>query len=660
MSSESGGLALEKARDELAAYAERERELQRALSAAAERERALIATVARLQLDGSAGAGRGDAAAANPGRGPALRTHLVSALMDKRTTASGFALAKSGLDAPVGWMLAAAAFLPVGRIFDEVSAALADAAAKPPPDDFLAFRASLDLAGDLWLSRSLETVPEKPVQLTWGEAVQRWWPNTATAVLSSATERPETFPVPLVLSSACEVDFLRKVVLGDGAGRQVAVVAVAELKNSSYSPLNGVPQALVAAFSAAVDLRAKGLPAAECVVPFLSSNGVLEQHGVAYLLEPNLPCAAMTTPVLDLSDPEGQRRTEAARWAFRRMADRTTTLLQELRGANAVAPAASLSASSAPTTSLDASRYHIKAPLHFVGSSVEQSVLQQLRVFDRLRRSPAAGSVVLPAAVLMQDPTVVIQASADAADAAEAAYDADAAAAAAAAAVAATAATVAAVATAATAATAAGKGSSPRAASSWRRSLAVAFPMLTGFSGGVPEPGDPLRPVVLTALRGALRRVHRAGVVHLDLFPGNILWSRSSGAEGSGGAAAAGAAGASVELRLVDFDAALEVGQRVPASARGIVERNGHTGSYHPEVFAEGARARADFDWWHFSLLADADCPFSRDPTALPTWLGREGAREGLLAQVAAEVAAEEADAAEEAAGDALPVARAE
>jgi hypothetical protein len=122
-----------------------------------------------------------------------------------------------------------------------------------------------------------------------------------------------------------------------------------------------VPQALVAAFSAAVDLRAKGLPAAQCVVPFLSSNGLLEQHGVAYLLEPNLPCAAMTTPVLDLSDPEGQRRTEAARWAFRRMADCTTTLLQTnaLRRAAAGVPAASLPAGSAPSTSLDASRYHI-------------------------------------------------------------------------------------------------------------------------------------------------------------------------------------------------------------------------------------------------------------------------------------------------------------
>jgi hypothetical protein len=73
----------------------------------------------------------------------------------------------------VGWMLAAAAFLPVGRIFDEVSAASADAAATPPPDDILAFRASHDLAGGLSLSRQHTTVPETPVQLVWENAVQR-------------------------------------------------------------------------------------------------------------------------------------------------------------------------------------------------------------------------------------------------------------------------------------------------------------------------------------------------------------------------------------------------------------------------------------------------------------------------------------------------------
>jgi hypothetical protein len=580
-----------------AARAEAEAGRAKAEAARAVAEARAVAAEARATGDAPR------AAAARDGR-----ARLVTASMDTKKNASGFALAKAGLDQPVGWMLAAAAFLPEGRIFDEVTAASAEAA-EGALDAFLAFRAALDLAGGLALSRSLETVPERTVQAAWGEDVQRWWPNIVSPELSSTTERPESFPVPLVLGSACEVDYLRRVTLGKDAGHTVAIVAVAELKSSLYSPLNGVPQALVAAFSAAVDLRAKGLPAAQCVVPFLSSNGALEQHGAVYLLEPSLPCAAMTTPVLDLSDADGQRRAEAARWALRCMAERTTALLQDLLREPPPAASAGAAAAVRPAPlppALDALRYHIKAPLHFVGRNVEQSVLQQLRIFERLRRSPAAGSVVLPAAVLMQDPSAAIQAAADA-----------------------------------RAAAAAGKEeSAPPTARAWQRSLVVAFPMLEGFTTGVPELGDPSRPAVLAALRNALRRVHRAGVVHLDLFPGNILWSF------------AGGAGAGVALRLVDFDAALEVGQRVPASARGIVERNGHRGSYHPGLFVAGARAQAGFDWWHFCLLADGNCPFARDAAALPAWLDSAGARERLLEQVATEEAAEAAES-EEATGEA-------
>jgi len=156
--------------------------------------------------------------------------------------------------------------------------------------------------------------------------------------------------------------------------------------------------------------------------------------------------------------------------------------------------------------------------------------------------------------------------------------------------------------------------------------------LLVGYSDGVPAPGDPLRPAVLAALRAALRRVHRAGIVHLDLFPGNILWARLGETEGGG---------ASVPLRLVDFDAALEVGQRVPPAAPTIVERNGHPGSYHPDLFEDNACARVDFDWWHFCLLEDDGCPFALDASALPAWLGAAGVRARLYARVAEEVASE-------------------
>jgi hypothetical protein len=248
-----------------------------------------------------------------------------------------------------------------------------------------------------------------------------------------------------------------------------------------------------------------------------------------------------------------------------------------------------------------------------VGRDTEHSVMHQLRVFDRLRHSPAADDVVLPAAVLMQDPSLAVK---------QAAADSEAAGGAGAGAV------------------STGASFAPRAPPAWQKQMAMAFPMLVGSSDGVPAPGDPLRPAVLAALRAVLRRVHRAGIVHLDLFPGNILWARLGESEGGS---------ASVSQRHIDFDAALEVGQRVPPAASTIIERNGHTGSYHPGLFKDGARARVDFDWWHFCLLEDDDCPFARDHAALPVWLGEASVRARLLARVAEEVASE--SGAEDAAG---------
>ena len=143
-----------------AAAGERERAL------AAERERALAAEralpalqkqLAQLTLKG--GAVTGSTGSAARGAVPAVRSHLISARMYQKPVASGFALAESGLNAPVGWMLAAAAFMPVGRIADEVTLAAAEAAAATNTD-FLAFRAGLDLAGGLVLSCALEDVTE--------------------------------------------------------------------------------------------------------------------------------------------------------------------------------------------------------------------------------------------------------------------------------------------------------------------------------------------------------------------------------------------------------------------------------------------------------------------------------------------------------------------
>jgi hypothetical protein len=516
------------------------------------------------------------------------RMRLATAPLTRNQEASGFALDVHGFDEPVGWALAAATFLPLGRVGDEMDAAVAAVDAENPAHgDFDAFCARLHLENSLVVSRrTLTKVPEADVQLCWEDDMGRWWPDVsdASGSFSSRNARPEVLSTALVLGRSCKVDYCRKVLLS--GGQASFIVAVGEIKSTLYNPLDGAPQALVAAFSAAADLLAKGLPAAQCVVPFVTYTGALEQHGVAYLLEPCFPCAVLTTPVLDLSDADGRRRIAVARWALRRMAEETTRLVRALAGPHA------RGASAAPRDpALDLSLYHIKPPLLFVGRSLEHSVLHQLRIFERLRRSPAAAHVVLPAAVLMRQPVEG----------------------------------------------AARRGGSPAVA--WENSLAVAFPLLADFEAGVPVPGHPQRAAVLQALRAALRCLHRAGVVHLDLFSANILWRRS-GRSGGGDPS-----GVDVEVRLIDFDASLECGQAVPEKAREIVERNGHRHSYDPQLFADGQVAQPAFDWWHFVLLVDDESPFGKGGAdaagKLDAWLSREGCIDRVRELVGKELAEE-------------------
>ena len=157
----------------------------------------------------------------------------------------------------------------------------------------------------------------------------------------------------------------------------------------------------------------------------------------------------------------------------------------------------------------------------------------------------------------------------------------------------------------------------------------------------MPAPGHSQRAAVLQALRNALRCLHRAGVVHLDLFSANILWRRNGG-DPSG-------VNVEVALRLVDFDASLECGQAVPEMAQKIVDRNGHRHSYDPELFAVGQVAQPAFDWWHFVLLADDESPFGKGGAEasanLAVWLRREGCIARVRERVGEELAEEEKEA---------------
>ena len=539
--------------------------------------------------------------------------------LSSKPNASGLALTDDGFDEPVGCM-PWSGFFPAGRIRDEfLGAALSPAASSEH------WMRLLDLSAGLVLMRELMKSLERPVQESWDTRVSMWFPQFEDALRRSTNARPSFLPIPIAIAQSCKVDYLRLVevklqlgisatapasaVAGAGApGRTVcAITAVAELTNSLYHPNDGEPQALVAAFSAVIDLHSKGLHSHDCVVPIILNTGVLEQHAMAYLIG-TAPCAVLTTPVVDLTDVAGQRVIAGARMAFVKIAQRTEELLLQLSHASLACPV-----DIAP--SLDPVQYFWKRPLPLFGKlSVPHAVLHQLHVFNALSKSSAAEHVVEPVAVLMQTPpeSAVKRARwrSGSAGAARAAMTRD-----------------------------SSSSTATCEAEEWLRETAMVFPRLHGFITGVPIPDHAHRAGVLAALRVALYRFHAAGVVHMDLFAANVMW-RVLDRPGASAAAAI----PEVCVRLVDLDASLFVGQPVPPNVARVIDRNGHLGSYHPLVFRAGQTAIPDFDWWHFSLLSDDSCPFSASGSAadLLAWLDAEGTRERVLQRVKQEVAGEE------------------
>ena len=65
---------------------------------------------------------------------------------------------------------------------------------------------------------------------------------------------------------------------------------------------------------------------------------------------------------------------------------------------------------------------------------------------------------------------------------------------------------------------------------------------------GVPEDDGDYR-LFPAALEALVHQVHECGVIHVDLYPSNIMWAKVDGA---------------VRIRIVDWDAATFAGQRFP------------------------------------------------------------------------------------------------
>ena len=156
------------------------------------------------------------------------------------------------------------------------------------------------------------------------------------------------------------------------------------------------------------------------------------------------------------------------------------------------------------TLALSAVKYHLKPLTLFfcVHDSLELSLQHFLRVMSRLQASDARSVVVAPLTVVTECPN----------------------------------------------------------ASGRRSSAALVFPNLSleQYRIGMPE-SDSECDELIAAFKEALRRVHEAGVVHLDFYPSNIMWCRRQ---------------FDISVRIIDWDQSYSLGAALSQRSREKISAN--------------------------------------------------------------------------------------
>jgi serine/threonine protein kinase len=103
-----------------------------------------------------------------------------------------------------------------------------------------------------------------------------------------------------------------------------------------------------------------------------------------------------------------------------------------------------------------------------------------------------------------------------------------------------------------------------------------------GFVMGVPIDQGPYD-TFCNALSALIRRIHARGVIHVDLYPSNILWLRED---------------REIKIRVIDWDAATFLGQTYPNSMSLRFERN------MQQYYVTEPVAKPENDAWHVFILS--------------------------------------------------------
>jgi hypothetical protein len=247
-----------------------------------------------------------------------------------------------------------------------------------------------------------------------------------------------------------------------GAGTDTLPCVIFEVKHTTDSPNESLAQAFVESTNVAIQLFRNGVPSDEIRVPLISSNGQLMKFGVCRMLKPSFPFLEVLSKTLDLHDETDRFQAAYALEVIRRWCSDVPVFPR-------------CQVIDDPKIQLSLHRYFFKNLRHFFRVHTFSIDLSLFHMFSRLSRlhSPSASHeyVALPI-------TILTPSSAD-----------------------------------------------PQSDTDDFRQPHIVFDnlVLDGFRIGMPESEVDCNSL-LEEIRRVVSTIHESGVVHLDLYPSNIMW----------------------------------------------------------------------------------------------------------------------------------------
>ena len=305
-------------------------------------------------------------------------------------------------------------------------------------------------------------------------------------------------------------------------------LAIIELKDTSQSPLEQLGQAVACASNVALTQFVLGLSFDECAVPVLMTNGNLYQFGWVHLLSPCFPSFNVTSHILSAGPHDDEIADQLAK-----MRNFCVSQATKLNDTNRLTKAAHLEAVKSLQMGISTEMYFFKKKIDiflrygFEKGLLDKSLFYQMKVYQSLSNVKEAIKPLGFVRICQYDKNLQVKKET------EMEY--------------------------------------------------LIFPMLIGYQMGVPsDESDYI--LFLDELKRVINLVHKAGVVHVDLYPSNIMWKKEDG---------------NIIIRIVDWDAATILFEKFPEL---IVSRK-ELPHFAPYDYRTGA-ADPKCDYWFIFILS--------------------------------------------------------